>query len=72
MARGLAAIRMIVRTSFFVTVAADSPRKSLEDIAGAASAGPGQLNDDSRFVGRPGHPGAGQRRERWERSVDGA
>jgi hypothetical protein len=43
----LAAIRMIARTSFFVTVAADGPRKSLEDIAGAARAGPGQINDDS-------------------------
>ena len=57
-ARDFAPLRMILRTSFFVTVAANSPYKSLEDIVSAARAAPGKITYGSWFIGSPGHLGA--------------
>jgi tripartite-type tricarboxylate transporter receptor subunit TctC len=51
-------LSMILRTSFFVAVAADSPYKTLDDIIAAARAQPGKINYGSWFVGSPGHMGA--------------
>jgi tripartite-type tricarboxylate transporter receptor subunit TctC len=51
-------LSMILRTNFFVAVAADSPYKTLDDIIAAARANPGKINYGSWFVGSPGHMGA--------------
>ena len=51
-------IGMILRTAFFVTVAADSPYRSVEDIISAAKARPGAVTYGSWFQGSPGHIGA--------------
>jgi tripartite-type tricarboxylate transporter receptor subunit TctC len=51
-------LSMILRTNFFVAVAADSPYKTLDDIVAAARAQPGKINYGSWFVGSPGHMGA--------------
>jgi tripartite-type tricarboxylate transporter receptor subunit TctC len=51
-------LRMILRTQFFVAVAADSPFKTLDDIVAAARAEPGKVNYGSWFIGSPGHIGA--------------
>ena len=51
-------LRMILRTSFFVAVAADSPFKTIDDIVAAAKAAPGKVNYGSWFIGSPGHIGA--------------
>jgi tripartite-type tricarboxylate transporter receptor subunit TctC len=52
------AIGMVLRTPFFITVAADSPYKSLEDIVVAAKAQPEKVTYGSWFMGSPGHIGA--------------
>jgi tripartite-type tricarboxylate transporter receptor subunit TctC len=52
------ALGMILRTPFFVTVAVDSPYKSVEDIVAAAKAHPDQVTYGSWFLGSPGHIGA--------------
>jgi tripartite-type tricarboxylate transporter receptor subunit TctC len=49
---------MILRTPFFVAVAADSPYRSLEDIVAAAKARPDGVTYGSWFMGSPGHIGA--------------
>jgi tripartite-type tricarboxylate transporter receptor subunit TctC len=51
-------LRMILRTSFFVAVTADSPSKTLDDIVAAARVEPGKVNYGSWFIGSPGHIGA--------------
>jgi tripartite-type tricarboxylate transporter receptor subunit TctC len=51
-------IGMILRTPFFVAVAADSPFRSVEDIVAAAKARPDALTYGSWFMGSPGHMGA--------------
>jgi tripartite-type tricarboxylate transporter receptor subunit TctC len=51
-------LAMILRTWFFVAVAADSPYKSIDDIVAAAKAAPGKINYGSWFIGSPGHLGA--------------
>jgi tripartite-type tricarboxylate transporter receptor subunit TctC len=56
-AKDFAPLRMILRTSFFVAVAADSAYKGLDDIVAAAKATPGKINYGSWFVGSPGHLG---------------
>lgn len=56
--KDLLPIGMILRTPFFVVVAADSPYKSVEDIVAAAKARPGAVNYGSWFQGSPGHIGA--------------
>jgi tripartite-type tricarboxylate transporter receptor subunit TctC len=56
--RDLAPIRMMLRTPFFVTVAADSPYRTLDDIIAAAKARPGRITYGSWFNGSPGHIGA--------------
>jgi tripartite-type tricarboxylate transporter receptor subunit TctC len=56
--RDFTPLRMLLRTNFFVTVAADSPFKTIDDIVAAAKADPGKLNYGSWFVGSPGHMGA--------------
>jgi tripartite-type tricarboxylate transporter receptor subunit TctC len=45
MANDFTLLCMILRTSFFVTVAADSPFKSIDDIVAAAKAEPGKVTD---------------------------
>lgn len=52
-----APLAMILRTWFFVAVAADSPYRTLDDILAAARAAPGKINYGSWFVGSPGHLG---------------
>lgn len=52
------ALGMILRTPFFVAVAADSPYKSVEDIITAAKARPDHVTYGSWFQGSPGHIGA--------------
>ena len=54
----LTPLAMILRTWFFVAVAADGPYKSVEDIVAAAKAAPGKVNYGSWFIGSPGHLGA--------------
>jgi tripartite-type tricarboxylate transporter receptor subunit TctC len=51
-------LAMILRTWFFVAVAADSPYKTIDDIVVAAKAAPGKINYGSWFIGSPGHLGA--------------
>jgi tripartite-type tricarboxylate transporter receptor subunit TctC len=51
-------LAMILRTWFFVAVAADSPYKTIDDIVAAAKAAPGKINYGSWFIGSPGHLGA--------------
>jgi tripartite-type tricarboxylate transporter receptor subunit TctC len=51
-------LAMILRTWFFVTVAADSQYKTVDDIVAAAKAAPGKINYGSWFIGSPGHLGA--------------
>lgn len=51
-------VGMILRTPFFVTVAADSPFHSLEQIVAAAKSRPGAVSYGSWFLGSPGHIGA--------------
>ena len=51
-------LAMILRTWFFVAVAADGPYKTLGDIVAAAKAAPGKINYGSWFIGSPGHLGA--------------
>ena len=51
-------IAMILRTPFFIAVAADSPYKSVDDLLAAARAKPGAINCGSWFIGSPGHIGA--------------
>jgi tripartite-type tricarboxylate transporter receptor subunit TctC len=52
-----APLGMILRTTFLVAVAADSPYKTLDDIVAAAKAAPGKINYGSWFIGSPGHIG---------------
>ena len=56
--RDFVPLRIILRTFFFVAVAADSPFKTIDDIVAAAKATPGKINYGSWFVGSPGHMGA--------------
>lgn len=51
-------VGMILRTPFFVAVAADSPYRSLEEIVAAAKAKPDSITYGSWFMGSPGHIGA--------------
>jgi tripartite-type tricarboxylate transporter receptor subunit TctC len=51
-------LTQILRTAFFITVAADSPFKTVEDLVAAAKAKPGVINYGSWFIGSPGHIGA--------------
>jgi tripartite-type tricarboxylate transporter receptor subunit TctC len=51
-------IGMILRTPFFIAVAADSPYKTLEDIVIAAKNNPDRITYGSWFIGSPGHIGA--------------
>jgi tripartite-type tricarboxylate transporter receptor subunit TctC len=54
----LAPVGMILRTPFFVVVAADSPVKTLDDLVARAKARPDGMFYGSWFVGSPGHIGA--------------
>ena len=54
--KDFAPLAMILRTSFFVVVGADSPFKSIDDIVSAAKAR--RVTYGSWFVGSPGHLGA--------------
>ena len=56
--RDFAPLHMILRTPFFVAVAADSPFKTADDIVAAALARPGKVTYGSWFIGSPGHMGA--------------
>jgi tripartite-type tricarboxylate transporter receptor subunit TctC len=56
-AADFAPLGMILRATFFVAVAADSPYKTLSDIVAAAKTAPGKINYGSWFVGSPGHIG---------------
>ncbi len=53
-----APVGMILRTPFFVTVAADSPIKTIDDLIAKAKAKPDSVFYGSWFVGSPGHIGA--------------
>lgn len=53
-----APLHMILRTPFFVAVAADSPFKTADEIVAAAQARPGKVTYGSWFIGSPGHMGA--------------
>jgi 3-(3-hydroxy-phenyl)propionate hydroxylase len=56
--KDLEPVRPLFRNNFFVTVAKDSPYKTLDDIVAAARAQPGQVTYGSWFNGSPGHLGA--------------
>lgn len=56
--KDLQPVGMILRTPFFVTVAPDSPLRSIEDIVAAAKARPNAVTYGSWFMGSPGHIGA--------------
>ena len=56
--RDFTAIAMLLRTPFFVAVAADSPFKSLDDIVNAARVKPDAVTYGSWSNGSPGHIGA--------------
>jgi len=58
MERDFAPLRMILRTPFFVAVAADSPYRTLEELINDAKARPGRVTYGSWFNGSPGHIGA--------------
>ena len=53
-----APLGMILRTPFFVTVAADSPIKTIDDLIAKAKAKQDSVFYGSWFVGSPGHIGA--------------
>lgn len=57
-AADFAPLRIMLRTPFFVAVAAGSPFNSIDDIVAAAKAAPGKINYGSWFIGSPGHLGA--------------
>ena len=50
----------VYRTSFFIVVGANSPIKSVKDLAAAAAASPGRITYGSNAVGGPLHLGAAQ------------
>ncbi len=54
----LVPLGMILRTPFFVAVAADSPIKTIDDLISRAKAKPDAMFYGSWFVGSPGHIGA--------------
>ena len=54
----LVPIAMLLRTPFFIAVAADSPFKSVDDLLAAAKAKPDGVTYGSWFNGSPGHIGA--------------
>lgn len=54
----LAPIAMLLRTPFFIAVAADSPYKSVDELLAAARAKPDGVTYGSWFNGSPGHIGA--------------
>lgn len=56
--RDFVPISMILRTPFFIAVAADSPYKSIDELLAAAKPKPGAINYGSWFIGSPGHIGA--------------
>jgi tripartite-type tricarboxylate transporter receptor subunit TctC len=56
--KDFAPLHMVLRTPFFVAVAADSPYKTADDIVAAAKAAPGKITYGSWFNGSPGHIGA--------------
>ena len=56
--KDLQPVGMLLRTPFFIAVAADSPYRSLEDIVTAAKARPDSVTYGSWFIGSPGHIGA--------------
>ena len=56
--RDFTPLAMILRTPFFIAVAADSPYKTAEDLVAAARAKPGAVTYGSWFIGSPGHIGA--------------
>lgn len=56
--RDFAPLHMVLRTPFFITVAADSPYKTADELIAAAKARPGKLSYGSWFNGSPGHMGA--------------
>lgn len=50
----------VYRTSFFIVVGANSPIRSVKDLAAAATAAPGKISYASNAVGSPLHLGAAQ------------
>ena len=56
--RDFTPVALILRTPFFIAVAADSPYKTAEDLVAAAKARPGAVTYGSWFIGSPGHIGA--------------
>jgi tripartite-type tricarboxylate transporter receptor subunit TctC len=56
--KDLQPVGMILRTPFFMAVAADSPHKTAADIVAAAKAKPDAVTYGSWFLGSPGHIGA--------------
>jgi tripartite-type tricarboxylate transporter receptor subunit TctC len=56
--KDLRPVGMILRTPFFVAVAADSPFRDLQSIVAAAKSRPGGVTYGSWFIGSPGHIGA--------------
>ena len=50
----------VYRSSFFIVVGANSPIKSVKDLAAAAAANPGRITYGSNSVGSPLHLGAAQ------------
>jgi tripartite-type tricarboxylate transporter receptor subunit TctC len=56
--RDFAPLAMMLRTSFFVAVSAQSAWKTIDDLIEAARASPGRITYGSWFIGSPGHLGA--------------
>lgn len=56
--RDFAPLSMMLRTSFFVAVSAQSRFQTIDDLIAAARDNPGRVTYGSWFVGSPGHLGA--------------
>ena len=56
--KDLVPVAILYKTAFFVTVAADSPIKSVKDLMAAATASPGKVSYGSNALGGPIHLGA--------------
>jgi len=56
--RNLVPVATLLKTHFFIVVAANSPWRNVPDLVQAAKARPGELTYGSWFIGSPGHVGA--------------
>jgi tripartite-type tricarboxylate transporter receptor subunit TctC len=67
--RDLVPVATLLKTHFFIVVAANSPWRNVPDLVRAAKARPGELTYGSWFIGSPGHVGAAMLQAATETSM---